>query len=99
MRKQRGFTLVEVGIAAAVLATISALAVVALRGMGQRGASPAATATTPAATPRYCSFALTGGLRTNYGWVRVSPGAAPAATFSGATASPFGQQLTVLYDN
>jgi len=201
MRKQRGFTLVEVGIAAAVLATISALAVVALRGMRQRGAYagatgdvvgalrlarsesfgrgqavyfivdtnittdavgnptaprwwvlldvggnfdftlwdpenpsslgdrvlssgvfpssvtvsaptgypqaldapyqliPAATGTTPAATPRYCSFCLTGGLRTNYGWVRFAPGAAPAATFSGATASPFGQQLTVLYDN
>src|SRR5438067_1961682 len=85
MRKQRGFTLVEVGIAAAVLATISALAVVALRGMRQRGG--------------YGGVCLTGGLRPASAWVRFAPGAAPAATFSGATASPFGQQLTVRYDN
>ena len=201
MRKLRGFTLVEVGIAAAILATLTALSIAALRGMRQRGAYsgatgdvigalrlaraesfgrgqavyfiidtnittdafgnptaprwwvlldvggnfdftlwdpanpsglgdkvlssgilpssvtigsatnypqalpapyqliPAAVGTTPLATPRYCSFCLTAGARTNYGWVRFSPGGAPAATFSGATASPFGQQLTILYDN
>ena len=201
MRKQRGFTLVEVGIAAAVLATLAAMAVVALRGVRQRGAYagatgdvigalrlaraesfgrgqavyfivdtnittdasgnavaprwwvlldvggnfdftlwdpenpsglgdkllsngafplnvtvssptgyplalaapyqliPAAVGTTPAANPRYCSFCLTAGARTNYGWVRFSPGAAPAATFSGGTASTFGQQLTILFSN
>ena len=60
---------------------------------------PAAVGTTPLATPRYCSFCLTAGARTNYGWVRFSPGSAPAATFSGSTASPFGQQLTILFDN
>ena len=43
MRKQRGFTLVEVGIAAAVLATLAAMAVVALRGVRQRGAYAGAT--------------------------------------------------------
>jgi len=201
MRKPRGFTLVEVGIAAAVLATLAAMAVVALRGVRQRGAYagatgdvigalrlarsesfgrgqavyfiidtnittdaagnpvsprwwvlldvggnfnftlwdpenpsglgdkllsngafpmnvtvssvtgypvafdppykliPAATGTTPTATPRYCSFCLTGGARTNYGWVRFAPGAAPAATFSGGTSSTFGQQLTLLYND
>ena len=60
---------------------------------------PAAVGTNPLATPRYCSFCLTAGARTNYGWVRFYPGAAPAATFSGSTASPFGQQLTILFDN
>ncbi|MFL5312765.1 MAG: Tfp pilus assembly protein FimT/FimU [Myxococcales bacterium] len=201
MRKLRGFTLIEVGIAAAILATISAMAVVALRGVRQRGAYagatgdvigalrlarsesfgrgqavyfiidtnvtadalgnptgprwwvlldvggnfdftlwdpanpsglgdrllsngvfpsgvtvdvtggypqalpapyqliPAASGTPIIATPPYCSFCLTGGAKPRYGWVRFAPGAAPAATFSGATASPVGQELTLLYTN
>ncbi len=201
MRKQRGFTLIEVGIAAAILATLVAMSVAALRGMRQRSAYaastgdvigalrlarsesfgrgqavyfivdtnvttdalgnptaprwwvlhdvggnfdftlwdpenpgglgdrilssgvfppgvkvssaasypqalaapyqliPAAVGTTPLANPRFCSFCLTAGARTNYGWVRFSPGAAPAATFSGGTASSFGQQLTILFNN
>ncbi len=201
MRKQRGFTLIEVGIAAAVLATLAALSIAAMRGMRQRNAYaaatgdvigalrlaraesfgrgqavyfiidtnvttdalgnpasprwwvlldvggnldftlwdpanpsglgdrvlssgifppsvkvgapasypqalaapyqliPAAVGTTPVANPTYCSFCLTGGARTNYGWARFSPGAAPAATFSGNTVSPFGQQLTILFNN
>ncbi|HYV67998.1 MAG TPA: prepilin-type N-terminal cleavage/methylation domain-containing protein [Myxococcales bacterium] len=201
MRKQRGFTLVEVAIAAAVVATLAALSVAALRGMRLRGAYagatgdvigalrlarsesfgrgqavyfivdanvatdalgnptaprwwvlldvggnfdfalwdpanpsslgdkvlssgifpagvkvgaaagypqalaapyqliPAAVGTTPTADPAYCSFCLAAGAHPNYGWVRFAPGAAPAATFSGNTASTFGQQLTVLFDN
>src|SRR5215470_14132979 len=43
MRKHRGFTLVEVGVAAAVLATIAALAIVSLRGIRQRGSFASAT--------------------------------------------------------
>jgi prepilin-type N-terminal cleavage/methylation domain-containing protein len=43
MRKHRGFTLVEMGIAAAVLATISALAIAGLRGVRQRGAFASAS--------------------------------------------------------
>jgi type II secretory pathway pseudopilin PulG len=43
MRKQRGFTLVEVGIAAAVLATLVAISILALRGMRQRGAYASVT--------------------------------------------------------
>jgi prepilin-type N-terminal cleavage/methylation domain-containing protein len=43
MRKQRGFTLVEMAIAAGVLATLSAMALVSLRGVRQRGAYAAAT--------------------------------------------------------
>jgi len=200
MRKQRGFTLIEVGIAAAVLATLAAMSIAGLRGMRQRGAYagatgdvigalrlarsesfgrgqavyfivdasatdalgnpkvprwwvlldiggnfdfnlwdpsnpsglgdkvlssgtfpsgvtvgassgyphaldapyqliPAAAGTSPVATPAFCSFCLVGGARPNYGWVRFSPGAAPAATFSGTTASAFGQQLTILFNN
>lgn len=197
MRKLRGFTLVEVGIAAAILATLAAMSVAALRGMRLRNAYaattgdvigalrlaraesfsrgqavyfiidtniatspvkprwwvlldnggnfdislwdpenpaslgdrvlsngsfpanvtvgaasgypqalaapyqllPAATGTSPAATPTYCSFCMTGAPKPGFGWVRFSPGAAPAATFSGATASTFGQQLTLLYNN
>jgi prepilin-type N-terminal cleavage/methylation domain-containing protein len=60
---------------------------------------PAATGTTPVANPTYCSFCLTAGARNKYGWVRFAPGAAPAATFSGGTASSFGQQLTILFTN
>jgi prepilin-type N-terminal cleavage/methylation domain-containing protein len=201
MRRQRGFTLVEVAIVAAVLATLAALSIAALRGMRQRGSYasatgdvigalrlarsesfgrgqavyfivdanvatdaqgnptaprwwvlldvggdfdftlwdpanptglgdkvlssgifppgvkvgaaagypqalaspyqliPAAVGTTPTANPAYCSFCLAGGARSNYGWVRFAPGGAPAATFSGNTASMFGQELTVLFDN
>jgi len=43
MRKHRGFTLIEMGIAAAVLATISALAIAGLRGVRQRGSFASAT--------------------------------------------------------
>src|SRR5712692_1460786 len=43
MRKKRGFTLIEVGIAAAVLATLAALSVAAMRGMRQRFAYAGAT--------------------------------------------------------
>jgi type II secretory pathway pseudopilin PulG len=197
MRKLRGFTLIEVGIAAAILASLVALSITAMRGLRQRNAYaaatgdvigalrlaraeafgrgqsvyfivdtnigtspdrprwwvlldnggnfdinlwdpenptslgdrilsrgslptgvtvgavagypkqlaapyqliPAATGTTPAATPPQCSFCLTGGAKTNFGWVRFAPGAAPAATFSGATASTFGQELTLLFNN
>lgn len=196
MRKHRGFTLVEMGIAAAVLATISALALVSLRGIRQRGSFASATGdvigalrlaraeasgrgqavyfivdtnvatdalgnpTAPRwwvlldiggnfditlwdpenpmglgdqvlssgifpsgvkvwapggypqalpapyqlipvagspipADPVFCSFCLKAGARTNYGWVRFAPGAAPATSFSGTNTSAFGQQLTV----
>jgi len=202
MRKPRGFTLVEMATAAAILATLAALAVVSLRGVRQRGAYaaatrdvigalrlarsesfgrgqavyfivdtnittdalgnpasprwwvlvdiggnfdfslwdpanpgglgdkvlssgvfpsnvsidvaagfpkalpqpyqliPAATGTSVTATPAYCSFCLTGGAKTRYGWVRFAPGAAPAATFPPATTdSPIGQELTILFSN
>src|SRR5215470_8009098 len=43
MRRQRGFTLVEVAVVAAVVATLAAMSIVALRGMRQRGAYASAT--------------------------------------------------------
>jgi prepilin-type N-terminal cleavage/methylation domain-containing protein len=55
---------------------------------------PVAGSSIPA-TPAYCSFCLTTGPLTNYGWVRFAPGASPSATFSGTNTSAFGQQLTV----
>src|SRR5438132_8518571 len=58
------------------------------------------SAVSPVASPLGCSFCLTSGARSGYGWVRFSPGSPPNATFpAGTTASTVGQELTLMFQS